>query len=94
MADVARVTLIGKPGCHLCGDARDVVERVCAEVGVGWRQVSILDDAGLAAQYGEQIPVILVDGARHSYFRVADADLRDALTGRRRWRLRRRTPVP
>jgi len=31
----ARITLIGKPGCHLCDDARAVIARVAAELGVG-----------------------------------------------------------
>jgi hypothetical protein len=80
-----RITLIGKPGCHLCDDAREVVASVAAETGAGWREVSILDDAELSARYWEQIPVVLVDGEQHDYWRV-DADrLRDALTGRRRW---------
>jgi hypothetical protein len=91
VADAARVTLIGKPGCHLCQDARAVVEQVCAEVGTGWQEISILDDGQLAEEYGEQIPVVLVDGARHSYFRVEPEALRDALAGRRPWRLRPRT---
>ena len=42
-----RITLIGKPGCHLCDDAREVVARVAAETGTGWRELSILDDAGV-----------------------------------------------
>ena len=32
----ARVTLVGKPGCHLCADARAVIETVCAETGEGY----------------------------------------------------------
>lgn len=83
--DEPRVTLIGKPGCHLCDDAREVVAAVAAETGTGWRELSILDDAALSERYWEQIPVVLVDGEQHDYWRV-DADrLRSALTGRRRW---------
>jgi hypothetical protein len=80
-----RITLIGKPGCHLCDDARAVVARVAAETGTGWREVSIFDDDELRERYWEQIPVVLVDGAQHDYWRI-DADrLRGALSGRRRW---------
>jgi len=83
--DEPRVTLIGKPGCHLCDDAREVVARVAAETGTGWQELSILDDAALAERYWEQIPVVLVDGEQHDYWRV-DADrLRKALKGRTRW---------
>ena len=76
------VTLIGKPGCHLCDDARGVVERVAAEVGgVLVEERSILDDATLRDRYAEEIPVVLVDGAPHAYWRV-DADrLRAAQIG-------------
>ncbi len=62
----SRVQLVGKPGCHLCDQARVVVERVCAELAVDWQEVSILDDPGLADLYWEQIPVTLVDGAESS----------------------------
>ncbi len=75
----ARVRLVGKPGCHLCDVARDVVVRVCGELGVGWDEVSILDDPGLADRYWELIPVVLVDGAELSHWHVADGDLRAAL---------------
>lgn len=80
-----RVTLIGKPGCHLCETARDVVESVTAELGVAWREVSILDDPELYDRYWEQIPVVLVDGRPHEYWRIDERRLRSALSGRRGW---------
>ncbi|WP_329119021.1 glutaredoxin family protein [Streptomyces sp. NBC_01465] len=73
------VTLIGKSGCHLCDDAREVVSRVCGEVGAGWEEKSIEEDAELYREYWEQIPVVLIDGEQHTFWRV-DADrLRRAL---------------
>lgn len=77
----ARVTLVGKPGCHLCDEARQVVQRVCAETGTRWQEVSVLDDPALFDRYWEQIPVTLVDGAVHDFWRVDPARLRSALTG-------------
>jgi hypothetical protein len=77
--------LIGKPGCHLCEDARLVVERVAEDTGAGWLELSILDDQDLAARYAEQIPVVLVDGEQHDFWRVDEERLRAALAGRRRW---------
>jgi hypothetical protein len=74
-----RVTLYGKPGCHLCDDARVVVARVCEELGVGWRELSILDDPDLEARYWEQIPVTVIDGRQHDFWRVDEARLRAAL---------------
>jgi hypothetical protein len=86
---MARITLIGKPGCHLCDDARAVVERVAADTGAGWQELSILDDDGLREQYAELIPVVLVDGEQHDFYRVDESRLRAALQGRRSWFRRR-----
>lgn len=73
------VTLIGKPGCHLCDDARTVVQRVAAESGAAVEERDITQDEELYARYWEQIPVVLVDGEQHTFWRV-DADrLRRAL---------------
>ena len=86
---MARITLIGKPGCHLCDDARVVIERVAADTGAGWQELSILDDDGLREQYAELIPVVLVDGEQHDFYRVDESRLRAALLGRRSWFRRR-----
>jgi hypothetical protein len=75
-----RITLIGKPGCHLCDQAREVVARVAADLGVAWVELSILDDPDLQARYWEQIPVTLVDGEPHDFWRVSEPRLRAALT--------------
>jgi hypothetical protein len=74
-----RITLIGKPGCHLCDDAREVIRRVAIDLGVGWQERSVLDDPALMAEYAEQIPVTLVDGRQHDYWRVDERRLRAAL---------------
>ena len=80
----ARVTLLTRPGCHLCDDVRPVVERVCAEIGVSWTEVDITGDPRLLVEYSEQIPVTLVDGAQHDYWHIDEARLRAALTPRSR----------
>jgi glutaredoxin len=68
------VTLLTNPGCHLCDDARPIVERVVAEhAGVTLDELSILDDDALREEYAEDIPVVLVDGRVHSNWHV-DAD--------------------
>jgi len=74
-----RITLIGKPGCHLCDEARAVVARVAEDLGVGWTELDITADQALSEEYGEQIPVTLVDGRRHDFWRVDEARLRAAL---------------
>jgi len=75
----ARVTLYSRPGCHLCDDARAVVERVCADLGTSYDEVDITTSPDLLAAYGEQIPVTLVDGHRHDFWRVDERRLRAAL---------------
>ncbi len=74
------LTLIGKPGCHLCDDARIVVDRVLADFPeVALEERSILDDDELSRAYSDEIPVLMIDGRVHTIWRV-DADrLRDAL---------------
>jgi hypothetical protein len=74
------VTLIRKPGCHLCDDAQAVIEKVCAELGSSWQQRDITRDEELYRKYWEQIPVVLVDGAQHDFWRVREDRLRRALT--------------
>ena len=70
----ATLTLIGKPGCHLCDDARAVVTEVLADfASVTLDELSILDDAALHEQYVEEIPVLLLNGRVHNIWRV-DAD--------------------
>jgi hypothetical protein len=75
-----RVTLIGKPDCHLCDDARAVVAEVCAETGDSWSELSIADDPALFEEHWERIPVVLVDGLPHDFWRIDANRLRTALT--------------
>ena len=56
------LTLYGKPGCHLCDDARAAVERVTARRDVPLQQVDISRDPVLYKRYGERIPVLELDG--------------------------------
>lgn len=78
-----RVTVIGKPGCHLCEEAERVVADVCAQVGADFVILSIFDDPLLAGRYAEEIPVVLVDGRQFSFFRVDAERLRSRLTDKR-----------
>ena len=73
------VTLIRKPGCHPCDDAQAVVEKGGGELGVPGEEKDITQDRALHDQYWEQIPVVLVDGAQHTFWRVNEQRLRKAL---------------
>jgi hypothetical protein len=83
--DVPRVLLYGRAGCHLCDDARLVVEQVCAESGATWTEVDVdtLADADLRADLSELVPVVEVDGVRQGYWRIDTARLRRSLAAPR-----------
>jgi hypothetical protein len=74
-----RITLLSRPGCHLCDDARSVIERVAADLGVAFEERDITLSADDLAQYSEMIPVTLVDGVQHDFWRVSEDRLRAAL---------------
>lgn len=80
------LTLIAKPGCHLCDEAEEAVTRVLfgfrashpgMQVLVEHR--NILEDHDLAIKHGEEIPVLLIEGKMHSYWHIDEARLRKAL---------------
>ncbi|GAB3617307.1 hypothetical protein GCM10027416_18640 [Okibacterium endophyticum] len=82
----ADITLIGKPDCHLCDDARVMVQAVVAELSAdpdapqtSVTELSILDDRALYAKYWEEIPVVLVNGRMHTYWRVDPTRLATAI---------------
>lgn len=79
------LTVIGKPGCHLCDVAEEIVDAVVADLptavadDVVVERVSILDDRALYELWAEKIPVVLIDGALHAHWRVSADRLRAAL---------------
>ena len=74
-----RVTLYGKPGCHLCDDARAVVEAVRAEVPFELEQIDVSLDPALNRRYGERIPVLAIDGEELFEYHVDPVALRRRL---------------
>lgn len=76
-----RVLLLTRADCHLCDDARAVVEAVCAETGETWREVDIDADEALRAQYSDLVPVVSVDGVEAGYWRIKPHVVKAALTG-------------
>ena len=75
----SRITLYSRPGCHLCDDARTVIERVCAETGESFVEVDIDGDDDLSDRFAEEIPVTFVDGRQHDFWRVDETRLKEAL---------------
>jgi hypothetical protein len=80
------LTLIAKPGCHLCDDAELAIERVVTpflaanpSTSIEMKKLNILDDAELAARYSEEIPVLLINGKVHNYWRIDEERFAAAL---------------
>ena len=71
-----RLTLYTRPGCHLCDDAKSVLDGI----GEPYQEVSIEGDDDLEEEYGFRIPVLLLDGKEHGYWRVEEARLRKDLS--------------
>ena len=75
-----RIDLLGRPGCHLCDDARVVVARVADELGVGWEERDITAaPEEEQADYWDKIPVAFVDGVVIDFWRINETRLRSAL---------------
>jgi glutaredoxin len=80
-----RVVLVTRVGCHLCEQAQAIVSRVTTELAVGYREVDVDADPAMTAEFGDRVPVVLVDGTEHTYWHVDEGRLRRALAGRRGW---------
>jgi glutaredoxin len=74
-----RVVLYSRRGCHLCDEARAVIERVCREAGTSYSEVDIDLDPQLQQRFTEEVPVTFVDGRQHDFWRVSEERLRAAL---------------
>jgi hypothetical protein len=75
----AGVVLLTRPDCHLCEDARVVVERVTADLGFTWRELSAPEAPELAARFAEELPVLFIDGVQRDFWSVDESRLRRLL---------------
>ena len=69
------VTLLTRQGCHLCEDARSVVQAVATMSGCTVTEIDVDGDPELRAEYGDMVPVVLINGVQHGYFRIDAARL-------------------
>jgi glutaredoxin len=65
-----RLQLLTRADCHLCADAATTLAQVAAEAGLEPVTVDVDDDPDLQAEFGDRVPVVLLDGREHSYFTV------------------------
>lgn len=56
-----KITLYGKPGCHLCDDARRLLRSAGRHHNLSVREVDITQDPALFRAYDIRIPVIVID---------------------------------
>lgn len=73
----ARVQLLTRPGCHLCGPVRRTVTEVCG--ADGFEEIDVTTDEELEAEYGLMLPVVLVDGREIASYRLEAQTLKSAL---------------
>jgi len=78
-ATPALITLLSRPGCHLCDDAREVIARVAADLGVAWEERDITRSERDLLDYSDMIPVTLINGVQHDFWHVSEKRLRAAL---------------
>ena len=76
MPESVLVQLLTREGCHLCVAAAETATRVAAEAGLTVELVDVDADPELRAEYGDRVPVVLLDGREHSHFTVDVVRLR------------------
>ena len=77
------LTIYSRPGCHLCDEMKAVVHGVAAgAAAITVEEVDISTDPALEAQYGLEIPVLLVDAKKVAKYRISEAELRRILAAR------------
>jgi glutaredoxin len=76
-----QVTLVTRVGCHLCEVAEQLLRRMSGELGFAYRELDVDGAADLRDEYSDRVPVILVDGKEHGYWRVEEARFRTAVSG-------------
>ena len=74
--DAPRLQLLTRADCHLCAVAAETLDRLAAEAGLTVTTVDVDADPELQAEYGDRVPVVLLDGREHSHFTVDVVRLR------------------
>ena len=74
-----RLTLYGRTDCHLCAEMRAVVEDVVHDIPAALEELDVDSDPALAAAYGDEVPVLCVNGRKAFKYRVDAPALRARL---------------
>ena len=70
-----RLGLVTRVNCHLCDEAKEAMDRVAARTGERWVEIDVDVDLELQREYGDRVPVVLLDGREHGYWRVEEERL-------------------
>lgn len=76
----AGVVLLTRPECHLCAEAREVVARVTAELGIAWRELAVSEAPALGERFAEELPVLFINGVQRDFWSIDEARLRRLLS--------------
>jgi glutaredoxin len=72
---VIRIEVYSRPGCHLCDEAKEVIDRVRVRHTFEVKMINIELDPALEAAYGSEIPIVLINGNKAFKYRVDEAEL-------------------
>jgi glutaredoxin len=75
MPDNVQIDIYSRPGCHLCDEAKDIIERVRQRHSFALRVVNIENDRALESEFGTEIPVVFINGSKAFKYRVNEAEL-------------------
>jgi glutaredoxin len=75
-----KVTIFSRSNCHLCEVALEVLVGLQEESGFVIEKILIDGDPELEKKYGEQVPVILINGQMHDFFRVDPERFRNSIS--------------
>ena len=79
---VIPLTIYSRPGCHLCDEMETTIARVALTIPLTLERIDISTAPALEAQYGMDIPVLLIDGRKAAKYRVTEEELLRILRGR------------
>lgn len=69
-AKVPLLQLVTRSGCHLCENAREVVSTVAGQLQLRWTEVSLDEHPELVERFGEEVPVVLVNGIPRDFWHI------------------------
>jgi len=75
MSNGIQIEIYSRPGCHLCDEAKEVIDRVQKRYGFDLRVVNIEGDPALESVYGTEIPVVFINGAKAFKYHVDEREL-------------------